>query len=244
VAYSAGLDRDEDIDMIAARQTLTVFVCLALAGCSTSSGARSPAGSITQTGSSHATPELAPDLAAKACLLTAQELEKKDHLQEAIAECERARQLAPKQSNIAWRLAVLNDRAGNARKAAAEFQAALKQQPDSADLLNDLGYFYCRQENWAEAEKHLLAAVRVGPKHSQAWINLGLVYGKTARWQECWQAFAKTLTQTEASYNVGVLLAANGDYSAARKVLERAAAEDPNLPNLQAVLARLEPKRD
>lgn len=185
--------------------------------------------------------ELPADVAANACLKTAEELERRGFDAEAAAEYERARHLNPAVGDsVSHRLAVLYDRAGDDARAAAEFDRAVKRSPNDPDVLNDLGYFHAARGNWAEAESHLQRAVRAKPAHAGAWANLGLVFVKTGRVEEGRKAFERAVPPAQAAYNVGVLLAGAGRPDEARASLRNALALDPGLARAEELLRRLD----
>ncbi len=186
------------------------------------------------------TKELPPRQAGRACLATAQELEKSGHDAEAIAQYEKARQHDPSLTQVAHRLAVLYDRRCDYERARAEYQLALKQGPRDPDLLNDMGYSCSEREDWAEAEKWLRQATAIDPGHRPAWVNLGIVLARQGRDKESYEAFAKVLRPGEAHSNLGVIQAQRGQLAEARESLRQALALEPQLKQPRAVLDYLE----
>jgi len=184
--------------------------------------------------------ELAPAQAAKACLVTGKTLAGKGHDREAIQEYELARQKDPNLPDLAWRLAVLHDRQGNAARAEIEYRSALQSQPRNPDLLNDMGYFYYRNGQYQEAEKVVRAALEINSRHAQAWGNLGMILGSQGRVKESYEAFARVVRPAQAHANVGILLAREGHPDEARQELSQALALEPNLPQARTVLAHVQ----
>ena len=207
-------------------------------GCRSLTSKRSEAPEVPLTQSAAEAQELPASLAAKACLATAVGLSKKDFYAEAAIQYEKARQYDPS-LEVSRPLAVLYARLGLTERASAEFALAIAAAPGDADLLNDAGYFYSARESWEEAETLLTRAVKANPAHAKAWNNLGLVLTRTDRAAEGYAAFARVLKPAEAAYNVGLLLAGQGEIPAARENLEKALALDPKLDDAKVVLARL-----
>ena len=106
------------------------------------------------------TPNLSPQQTAKLALETAIQMEKSGHLKIAVEQYEKARQLDPKLTEVAHRLAVLYDRQGEFKHAAAEYKKAVEARPKDADLLNDLAYHYYQCGDWVRGRN--LAAQGTG----------------------------------------------------------------------------------
>jgi len=180
--------------------------------------------------------ELPPDQAVKACLKTAEELEKGGFDADAAAQYERARQLDPNVA-VSRRLAVLYDRSGQDARAAKEFEAALKKAPNDPGLLNDAGYFRACRGEWAIAERHLNQAIRIDREFAPAWTNLGVLYAKTGRTDEALRAFGQSMSPADAAANVSVLLAGQGKHDEARSAIHRAIVQEPSPSRLQELRA-------
>jgi Tfp pilus assembly protein PilF len=185
--------------------------------------------------------ELPPDKSAELCLSVARELERKDQSAEAIAMYEKARRENPRLP-VAHRLGVLHDRRGEPELARDEYEVALKAAPHDPDLLNDVGYFHAGQGEWAEAECCYRQCLELQPKHAKAWVNLGVTLANLHRYAESCDAFGRVLKPAEANYNVGVILAHQGQLEQARGYLRRALELDPELGKAQAIEAYLDRK--
>jgi Tfp pilus assembly protein PilF len=232
------------------RYILAVTPSLLLCGCMTlhprtDEAPQSAASPETRTDADAATTakgekELPPALGAKACLKTAEELEKRGFEIDAIAEYERARQLDSKHARVAARLAVLYGRNGDEVRAAAEYETALKLSPNDADLLNDLGCFQSNRGDWPAAEKALNRALQVKPDHSRAWSNLAVVYAKSGRMDESRKAFGRLLPPAQVEYNLGVIQAGLGHAEEAKSCFRAALAHDPQFTQAHNALSNLE----
>jgi Tfp pilus assembly protein PilF len=155
--------------------------------------------------------QLPPNVAASACVATADALEKAGHWREALLELDRAAQFDPKlATKHARRLATLSDRAGDPVRAQTEFARALTYDPNDAVLLSDFGYFRLRHGDFAAAEAQLRKAVALDPSNRAAWGNYAACLVKLGRFDEALTAYRKILHEAEAQHNVRVLLAEEG----------------------------------
>ncbi|HVK12749.1 MAG TPA: tetratricopeptide repeat protein, partial [Gemmataceae bacterium] len=187
--------------------------------------------------------ELPPPDGAKACLATAELLEKDGKLLEAAALYERARALDPANEAVTRRLAVLYDCQGAFVRADAEYDRALAAAPGDADLWNDFGYsHYCRG-NWDRAEQAYRKAVELKPDHKRAWVNLGLALAQQGRPEESFDAFTKVVPAAQAHCNLGFVLAARGKTGDAMHEYRRALELSPDLAIARAALVKLDAPR-
>jgi len=122
-----------------------------------------------------------------------------------------------------------------------EFREALRSDPANADANYNLSVLLMMRGAWADAVPHL---VRVHTAEGQ--LNLVRAYLKLNRVSDALRT-ADTLAQANKSdvqiqFSLGVLLGAEHQYQAAQRVLEQAAALQPNsfeiLYNLSQVLLR------
>jgi Flp pilus assembly protein TadD len=174
--------------------------------------------------------------------VTAEDLATSGHDEEAIKLYERARQYNPKLTQCSHRMALCYERSGQYAEALAEYQKALKTTPKNAELLNDFGYFYLQRGNLDEAEKALRASVASDAKCLQAWANLGLLLGYRERYGEAYEALAKAATPAEAHSNLGVILAQQQKFEAARAEFEQALTLNAELKQPRQLLAWLDGK--
>jgi tetratricopeptide (TPR) repeat protein len=187
--------------------------------------------------------ELPPADGARACLATAEMLEKEGKLLEAAALYERARALDPANEAVTRRLAVLYDCQGAFVRADAEYDRALAASPGDADLWNDLGYsHYCRG-NWARAEEAYRKALELKPDLKRAWVNLGLTLAQLGRPEESFEAFTKVVPAAQAHCNLAFALAARGKTADAMHEYRKALELAPDLAIARAALVKLEAPR-
>lgn len=184
--------------------------------------------------------ELPASQAAAACLATAEELERNGHLREASLLYEKARRHDPRRIDYARRLAVLYDLQGESERAAVEYQQSLAAHPADADLWNDAGYFHYRQQRLDQAATHLRRALELQPGHARAQVNLGIVLAAQGNYADSYSLFAAVLGEAAAHANVGALMARQGRRDEARHALRQALALDPSLPQPRALLEHLD----
>lgn len=184
--------------------------------------------------------ELPPREGAIACLATAEELVAHGHLEAAIALFERARQLDPKRTKVARKLAVLFDRTGAESRALAEYRQALRETPKDPDLLNDLGYFYLSRGDAVQAEKWFRAALSKNRDHTQAAGNLAVALAEQGRDEEAYELFARLTGPAAAHSNIGVIRCRRGDLEGAKSSFREALELEPQLQPAGATLAYLE----
>lgn len=184
--------------------------------------------------------ELPARESARVCLRTAAEFEKNGQAEEAVRLFEKARELDPKWAQEAGRrLAVLYDTLGEFGKADAEYDRLLAAATKDADLLNDTGYSrYCRGD-WPAAETLFRRAVDADAKHKRARVNLGLALAQQMKSAEALAAFAAVVRPADAHSNLGFVLAARGDRTAAAAEYGKALALDPGHKLARAALAEL-----
>jgi Tfp pilus assembly protein PilF len=180
--------------------------------------------------------------AARACLVTAQEMEQTGHDAEAIQLYERARQYNPKLSQCGRRLALLYERSGRFADARREYEQAIKTHPKDAELLNDYGYFQLQRGDLAPAEQTIRKSLDIKPKFQRAWGNLGLALAYQGRYDDAFQAFEKAAGPAEAHSNVGLILVQHGQPEAARKHLQEAIMLNAELEQPRRALAWLDKK--
>ncbi len=196
--------------------------------------------SLNRDEPARAEPELPLSQSAQACFVTAEDLAASGHDEEAIKLYDRARQYNPKLTQCSHRLALCYERSGKYAEALAEYQKALKSTPKDAALLNDFGYFYLQRGNLDEAEKALRASVASDAKCLPAWANLGLVLGFRERYGEAYEALAKAATPAEAHSNLGVILAQQEKFDAARAEFQQALTLNAELQQPRRLLAWLD----
>ncbi len=183
--------------------------------------------------------ELTAEQSAKACLTTANELDRQDHLPEAIALYERARSMNTGLKGVSRRLAVLYARTNQAAKARAEFDRAIMESPKDASLRNDAAYFFLQSGDLANAEIQIQESLQIESANAKTKMHLALLRAKQDRMDESFELFEQVVGPAEAHSNLGVILAKEGRSEEAIEHLDRARELDPKLPVPTAFLSRL-----
>ncbi|WP_197441052.1 tetratricopeptide repeat protein [Thalassoglobus neptunius] len=215
------------------RSTLC-FSVLALAGCAL------PGRDDPLASQSPPTLSRAESTSARACRERGLHLAAEQQDDEAIAQLEKARELAPGMKGVAHPLAVLYDRQGQWTAASSEYRRALQESPDDADLLNDYGYFLYTQGELERAEETLLRCLKSMPSHPKARLNLAMVFAAEGRMDEAFAEFESSVGTAAAHHNTGMLLARAGHKDDALAHLQRAAELDPEFRQTAQVIASLE----
>jgi tetratricopeptide (TPR) repeat protein len=110
--------------------------------------------------------------------------------------------------------------------AVAAFQQALQLSPKSVQTLNNLGNVYLAQKKLDLAEKEFRDALRIDPANLEANLNLIRAYLMSKRTGEGLHMAAEFSQQhrneAQAQLSLGILLASEGQYKAAKLPLEKA----------------------
>jgi tetratricopeptide (TPR) repeat protein len=110
--------------------------------------------------------------------------------------------------------------------AVATFQRALELSPKSASTHNNLGNIYMAQKKLDLAEKQFRDALRLDPANLEANLNLIRAYLESKQASEGLHMAAEFSQQhkneVQAQLSLGILLASEGQYKAAKLALEKA----------------------
>ncbi len=183
---------------------------------------------------------LAPDLAARVCLVGARAFEKEGYLGDAIDQYHRVLKYQPNNPGIKHRLAVCYERQGDRHRAIEHYLEALKEDPNNPDVLNDFGFCHYQNADYQLAERYLLRATEADPTHARAWVNLGMTNAAQQRYDESYEAFVQVLEPAQAHSNLGALLLQQGKPELAQTHLETAQQLEPSLPPPRLMLEYLE----
>lgn len=187
----------------------------------------------------NSTDELPRQDTAKACIATAESLEQAGHDREAIQLYQKARRIDPQLIDYSRRLAGLHDRADQPADASREYQSALQLTPNDADLLNDFGYFQLRQGDLPGSEQTLRKSLAIQDGHQHARSNLAINLARQGRLSESYELFASVVGPAAAHYNLGVVLAKQGQREEARQALQESLRLNPQLRQAEVFLAGL-----
>lgn len=196
-------------------------------------------------------PPLSDQQVADVQLSLARTLEAQGEIDAAMDAYRTAIEKEPKRSTGYWRMAVLNDRQGNAAQSAKLYREALKLDPKNADIYGDYGYSLYLQRRWAEAEDQLRKALALSPKNRRAHNNLGLLLAQTERFDEALGEFRSAgCSEDDAHINLAFVAMLNQRWDQARDEFQRALDANPaseaaraGREKLDALLARAKGNR-
>ncbi|MGE5717253.1 MAG: tetratricopeptide repeat protein, partial [Acidobacteriota bacterium] len=126
---------------------------------------------------------------------------------QAIAECERAREINGNLPEVHVTLGEVRNRTGDAQNALTEFDKALLLQPDYAAAMIGRGDAEKALGRMAEAEDSYQRAIHLQPGNWSAYNNLGRLYMLQARYEKAAEAFSRVTEvspdNSRAFFNLG-----------------------------------------
>ena len=156
---------------------------------------------------------------------------------------ENALQMNPDSADIHLNLGAAYAETGKMDLAEQHFRAAVALSPINFNSHNVLGKLYFDSHRLAEAEEQFRLSLQCEPNIA-ADDYLGYIdeqKGDPARAERAFQAaLAIKPTDSHAHYHLGIILAAAGKNSEAVAELQAALAADPNNPEIQAELKKLQ----
>ena len=181
-------------------------------------------------------------------------LQERGAVDQAMLEFQAAVRLDPNLAEAHNDLGLLLGREGRLAEAAAEFQEAVRLSPEFAKAYSNLGVVLGQQGDVAAAIAALEAAVRLDPDYADARRNLVLLRsrlaGQMARSRRLSDAEAQLReairvapNQADLHNNLGIVLAEQGNLSAASVEFERALALKPDDAQTRRNLERLPTRR-
>lgn len=142
------------------------------------------------------------------------------------------------------------DRLGKFDQAREHYRNAQKLAPKNANVWNDAGYSAYLQGHWSEAESALRKAVDLDPSNPRILTNYGLALAAVGKTDAALEALTKAGGPAAAHANLAYVLAASGQFPAARKHYAAALGIQPDLEaardglkQIEVRLARSEPMR-
>lgn len=122
--------------------------------------------------------------------------------------------------------------AGNKEQAKAAFEAALAKDPNNFDALYGAGMLAFMDKRLREAESYLGQANQAKPKDLQVLLMLASVYQKWKKNDRA-EALYRGILQADPKYyqarfNLGVLLAKEGEFAESQKHLEVFLKDSPD----------------
>jgi tetratricopeptide (TPR) repeat protein len=146
----------------------------------------------------------------------------------ALADCQRAAELAPNDSEAFISMGYLLFLLKRPQESEAAFLAAFRAEPGYYKPYLDAGLLYYELRNFAAAERHWLEAVRLAPGQTRARLNLAAIYLNTGRLAEAKAAAQEILKirRTSGALELigdlqerdGMLAEAAGSYEEAAKM--------------------------
>ena len=192
------------------------------------------------SGSAQGKDDLSPDIAVKASLTVAQNLEKNGNEAGAIEQYEKVTQVEPNNYRVMHKLALLYDHKTEYVKSDAMFAKLAKARPQDAEVLNDWGYSLYLRNSGGEAEDKLRLALKLSPQHARARANLGLVLGQQGRYDEALATFKEVVSDAEAHCNLAFVYWTQGHLEDVRRECKVARQTESNCKKAEAILAALE----
>ena len=111
----------------------------------------------------------------------------------AIALYREAREAAPQDAAIAYRLALAFDKAGDTESERTTLEQTLQIDPTMALAQNQLGYVLSRSGDVPDAEQHFYLAVQSNPSYTAAWVNYAAALAVQSRLDEAEKALSQAL---------------------------------------------------
>lgn len=119
--------------------------------------------------------------------------EKKDRLDEAIAEFKKALAINPNYAEAHSNLGGIYVRKGMFDEAIAEYKRAISLKPNYADAHTNLGIVYGRKGMLDEAITQFNKALAISPDYVKAHVNLSIAYSRKGRVAEAISEYKKAL---------------------------------------------------
>ncbi len=154
-----------------------------------------------------------------------------------------ARQLDPRDSEVALQLALVCLDLGHLAQAEGELRDLLATQPDSAPALVALGRVLGARGEWQQAVDTLRRALSAGPDDSRAHLELGRALLMLRRRPEAVRELERSAqlspNAAEVQKMLGMAYHTSGQRSRARTALHRAAELDPGDAEVQRLLREI-----
>jgi tetratricopeptide (TPR) repeat protein len=114
-------------------------------------------------------------------------------LQKGIADYREALDATPQDAQLAYKLAIALDKAGDTAGERTALEQAVKNDSGFALAENQLGYLDSKDGDSSSAEQHFRAAVKAAPAFTQAWVSLAATLGMESRFSDAQEALASAL---------------------------------------------------
>lgn len=172
---------------------------------------------------------------------------RKNHLDDALADCDRALAMNPGLAPVYNNRGVIHWVKGNLDSALADFDRVIKINPRDAQAYENRGNVHFDKGNKAAALADLERAIELNPRQATFYCSRGQVRQEIGQVDgglaDCDQALSLEPTLARASYCRGTALYAKQDFTGAAGAFKRATQLAPDMVeafgNLGAVLLRL-----
>jgi Flp pilus assembly protein TadD len=141
-----------------------------------------------------------------------------------LGDAHRAIYCKPHSASAYNTLGTLLDSLGQRKHARDAFEFALRLQPDAAFAWNNLCYLSVKDGDGPAAQRACERALALQPDMTAGRTNLALAYAIQGNLAGAEAQLLDGPDPAEAQYNVGMLRMSVGDYAAAARAFERAAA--------------------
>lgn len=173
----------------------------------------------------------------------------RDQKKTALAELERALEIAPSHSQSNYVMAMLQTQLGNPEKADRYYRKALESDPQNSEAAHDYGNFLCKEGRVEEAMEYFKSALRDPLYNRKGLTNLRagecLIKMRTdRRGAEPYLRAALDVNPRLASalYHLADIAYARQEYLAARGYIERYFAVGPDTPASLLLAVKIESK--
>jgi tetratricopeptide (TPR) repeat protein len=153
--------------------------------------------------------------------------------EQAIREFNRAIQLAPENSDVWRRLAIVFERTNRIEEAAATYQKAIQAQPNYYRPYVDFGTFYLNRGQYGRAEEQYRRVTQLAPDLPSGHMSLGLALMQEGRYAEAEAQLLEALrlrSWRDLLINLGALYYQEQRFSEAAEYFERSLASGSPSP--------------
>jgi Tfp pilus assembly protein PilF len=105
---------------------------------------------------------------------------------------------------------------------------ATKLHPGNAKVWTWVAVKYGQDKNWDAACDAYTRAVKLDPENRQYRIHMGFTMARAGRYEEGYECLSKSMRESEAHYNLAMMMIHNGDTDRARHELQMSLRVDPN----------------
>ena len=154
-------------------------------------------------------------------------LERQGHFDRAALQYENALLQRPDFLTARNRLGITLNKLGRHEEASAQFQAAIVKHPELAYLYNNLGFSQYLEGKYDEAATAIKHSLDINPEFRRAHMNYALVLAKQGQFEQAFAHLREAGSETNAYFNMGIMLTEVERYGDAAQYLEAALALNP-----------------